>query len=1028
MRKMRHRPIRALTWAVSVFLAGSVLTGGITGCKFKRNSRTSQADQKIQVSDNVKKKRAEIARYWGDERDRLLAKYSNTEFEGIVREVFSRSIQALNDPESMKVNSKVFVLNSLPGTGKSSLVTELAASLRLPQERFKWKVATEGDTYLDFTGIKDLGYANVPETYQNIVYPGILLVDEYTNATTISGEAYLKSVNAPLPPYLAEKYTVDPTLTDQEKSRRANEIREKRSSAKDQFDLNFNLFWNAAGGGVLKVEGQSDPKPYLENVLIYSNQYQALFIRLREQQERAAIAEEELSKIAGNVNDTAIAIDIDSMSDTEKAAREEATKINAQITEKSELKKSWEGRLAAAKTQIDDMERQRNSLLEMVKRQFNSVNTYAPQLASILTSDMDYIGMSLAEWRAGANMSEFERSARQRAFQPDYLAEQFKGLSRVEQMTMLFDANPSEFITRMKATFAGFDSSTEIFTGNVFIFMAANIFEIQDKVRTAAQAPGACNGINRTVSLSKDDVSALRDPDCIATMVTKIKDTPEGQLALDNALYQVFGKQNEQALFARIQGPRDGGRPGFITPPSGAKYLEAVNKNLIDLAASYQDEVNEAGLGGRAKLAFDPSVATEVYRVEIDGMSGFRSISNRARDHIGGFIDYKVKPRIIDLYGANLEGKNPIVSTKSADVPAQVVISLKVDPKTQRVEYKAMADGQELAKESGPLKRPFAVAPEAVTEFADEFLLHQRAAFIAGELGIGTLFMGSAPPGNYSLKMPIDTSKEIKEWTLPEPDLWTFRRLYVLLHLAGMAAENVYSDNNLGNSNEAKSRFLTARRLIKELYVSLRDEARSKGQKRIEEIVPKLVKQNIISHIIAAQGELPKRTTESDKDWAKIMLNVPESPKELDDVQADAAAWDALKEAEAFTKKNETFVLHLVRIFKLRPEITKLTFIEALPFAAGVTQAFKTDTILYSVNHAGGIRRDVSPAINAIVYQTYKPTHFNMATRILRRVLEKGVSDISVYALNPVAQLLGREIRKEYTKEVGQELTKTRGK
>ncbi len=121
---------------------------------------------------------------WQEGRGWLEKKYTTTHHREIIDQVFKQAFDHLTNPKSLESGrTKVFVLNSLPGTGKTQFVSDLARALGVSDSGYYYKELSKDDRYIDSTPFLNFGIdsqrLNDPDF---IALPRIVMFDEYTHA------------------------------------------------------------------------------------------------------------------------------------------------------------------------------------------------------------------------------------------------------------------------------------------------------------------------------------------------------------------------------------------------------------------------------------------------------------------------------------------------------------------------------------------------------------------------------------------------------------------------------------------------------------------------------------------------------------------------------------------------------------------------------------------------------------------------------------------------------------------------------
>jgi hypothetical protein len=118
--------------------------------------------------------------------------FPQPEFQQIAREIYSRFEEIYRNPDSgLKKPALIYILNSLPGSGKNRFVEAVAKAFGIiAQENYKVYEMNQKDYTLNFEKI--LQFAATAENISNIrqgklANPLLLLYDEYTHTATMEG-------------------------------------------------------------------------------------------------------------------------------------------------------------------------------------------------------------------------------------------------------------------------------------------------------------------------------------------------------------------------------------------------------------------------------------------------------------------------------------------------------------------------------------------------------------------------------------------------------------------------------------------------------------------------------------------------------------------------------------------------------------------------------------------------------------------------------------------------------------------------
>jgi hypothetical protein len=168
--------------AFNLWILVAVLATAATGCRWFTRSKLATSEQK---------EHPELARL-RKEFERISNLFPQPEFSEITDQIYSRFKMIYNKPEDgLKKPALVFVLNSLPGTGKTYYAQQIARALNIEnQESYHVYEMRPSDHYLNFEKIQEFAATNA--SIQSIkenraIQPAVLLYDEYTHAATLAG-------------------------------------------------------------------------------------------------------------------------------------------------------------------------------------------------------------------------------------------------------------------------------------------------------------------------------------------------------------------------------------------------------------------------------------------------------------------------------------------------------------------------------------------------------------------------------------------------------------------------------------------------------------------------------------------------------------------------------------------------------------------------------------------------------------------------------------------------------------------------
>ena len=160
---------------------GAGLLAAQVGCLFNKSRLAS-------VGDPTREFRRKWQEKWQANQEWLRKKYTTEDHRVIIDRVFAQAFEQLNEPNSLlSSKTQVFILNSLPGTGKTQFVDDIARALDVPGG-YSYKELGESDRFIDSTAF--LQFAIDSQELQDPNYsvlPRIVMFDEYTHAVPLVG-------------------------------------------------------------------------------------------------------------------------------------------------------------------------------------------------------------------------------------------------------------------------------------------------------------------------------------------------------------------------------------------------------------------------------------------------------------------------------------------------------------------------------------------------------------------------------------------------------------------------------------------------------------------------------------------------------------------------------------------------------------------------------------------------------------------------------------------------------------------------
>jgi hypothetical protein len=170
--------------AINLSILVAVLASGTTSCRFFSRSKLATSTQQ---------RHPELDRL-ANEFGRIRALFPQPEFTEITKQIYSRFKLIYEEPEEgLNKPALIFVLNSLPGTGKTFYAQQVARALGIEhKESYHVYEMKASDHYLNFEKIPQFAAtkASIESVLQNrAIQPAVLLYDEYSHAATLAGSS-----------------------------------------------------------------------------------------------------------------------------------------------------------------------------------------------------------------------------------------------------------------------------------------------------------------------------------------------------------------------------------------------------------------------------------------------------------------------------------------------------------------------------------------------------------------------------------------------------------------------------------------------------------------------------------------------------------------------------------------------------------------------------------------------------------------------------------------------------------------------
>lgn len=176
------KTLRRSAAAAALPLSVTLLLGTTSGCKWFSRSKLATSEQ--DEHPEIKRLAAEFGR--------IRKLFPQPEFEDITNQIYSRFKLIYTDPkEGLNKPALIFVLNSLPGTGKTYYAQQIARALEIEnKESYHVYEMKPSDHFLNFE--KVVQFAATKASIDNVhahrtIQPSVLLYDEYSLAATLAG-------------------------------------------------------------------------------------------------------------------------------------------------------------------------------------------------------------------------------------------------------------------------------------------------------------------------------------------------------------------------------------------------------------------------------------------------------------------------------------------------------------------------------------------------------------------------------------------------------------------------------------------------------------------------------------------------------------------------------------------------------------------------------------------------------------------------------------------------------------------------
>ena len=805
----------------------------------------------------------------------LLKKYTGEMHQTIIKEVMADAIQVyMNSSVLSKLKTKVYILNSLPGTGKTQFVKDLAEALGIgTDKRFLKFDIDQKVSFIDSTPILTLSEPRTEliDRNQVLVDPAIIVYDEYTHLKPTESyknpEKYIsdrKEAKAKFQELAGrmqnlmddasshKEYTEEIRqnlrFLKSEVEKQANveaeaitEIQRGANKINDMYEkamVHFKVFWSALGDGTLTSSIvtntdslESSLKDLMMQLANLITTESGVFFDLADVVDDLAAEETRLRE--NWRSNTGVIPDI---KDTNGDGKPDQTTIKAvEIFEDFKNRQEKYKALTVKKEQLENLRIATTAQINELTDSWESRNVMA-SFADTYKNNLDLLLGSNAKINfPEAVKQQFLRS---RGKNPgDVLSQRqlkivegevnnAQNKSDVDNLLTVFQYNPSAFLNVYQNQLKNKKTNPDKYTGHIVVFLTGNIIEIQnavyEKIGKADTFP-ECAGIKPPPGLPKLGPPDSKDPGCFAKIVSNIVADPKSQEAMDKAFFNVFGLPKDQFENQVALGSRIGGKPHFVNPPRAEDYLNLISNELERIANTLKSIAATRGLTV-PEIHFADSLKAALYEDKVDAQLGFRPLSNKSTGTLLSLLSFDVLKEISIRIGEGVsESAGYNCDNGESKLPTAVTFGFDRAKLELTVDYAG----------ANITSRKLSLSNLQNQEFLAKKLNMDRAlqyaSFLAGEIGLGTLLMGSIPGTDVGFAQDSDgkmrrAKVNIGDWNSPTGRIWIYDAYNILMHLAGPAAEIALLPG-FEALPETGDRYMQVHVLINSLFSNLREAA-----------------------------------------------------------------------------------------------------------------------------------------------------------------------------------------------------------
>lgn len=403
----------------------------------------------------------------------------------------------------------------------------------------------------------------------------------------------------------------------------------------------------------------------------------------------------------------------------------------------------------------------------------------------------------------------------------------------VNRLKAFFTHDPMAFF-KINDNFISKQSSTKTFrTGHIFVFLASNVFYVQDEAEKVFANKNASFEICNSEDMKKKRgiwprlTPDSRDPECLSRIVSDIASTPQALDAMDDALFSLFGsklsafRQNLPALRSRL-----GGSAHFIAPPRSSDYGNFVDFELNSVKENVRRAVSNYPEFTMPEIEFTQELRSKLYYDRIDAQAGYRVLQNS----IASVVFESVKNHVVaDILhrsvAARAEKSGSNLKQRKFTIPKRVVFGF--DPATG--EMFVTYDKAKAIKKTFNVRLKASEADTLLNSSRDDLANRIYAAWLAGEITLTSILFESLPGIDVSFmidKTGIQSRAQnaMPDWILPAKTNWPAAADNILAHFAAAAAGMTIVGKD-GMLPDTKLRMSSSETLIRDLHRKLRAES-----------------------------------------------------------------------------------------------------------------------------------------------------------------------------------------------------------